>query len=495
MKKKYIYLLVIAAMTTFAKKKEDKKLPKIITPKMFDDVILNWNSTFGETLHIVKNKHYRVRDPEKIMINAINGALTSLDPHSSFLDPKTYKTILEMTSGEFFGIGIVIDNTRKPKDKFLLIIDTVPGGPSDKAGIKPHDKIIEIDGKILDGMTTEEATAKLRGERKTKIHIKVLRHDKEKPLKFEIERDIVKEQTSLAFNIQGYNIAYLSLTSFTNTAAQQLEALIKKSKQKNYKGLILDLRNNSGGLLSSVIDICGLFLPKNSLVVTTRDKTNKNTEKYETNRKPIANKKLPIFILINNYTASAAEILAGCLQIHSEKLDSKNKNHPMVFLVGSKTFGKGSVQEIIPVSNNSAIKLTTSLYYLPNNKTIQGKGITPDFAVEKQFPETEQVIWFKKFYGSEHALNNTLIAYDEKPKEEDKKEKSKENDVTKKWSERVEKMLQTDNQFLSAVTLINIFDTAQTKCPANISTRKDAINYLENMFALNKKLEIEEIKI
>ena len=151
--------------------------PKKEQPTNFDEVIYDWSRTFAEVVQTTNQKHYKVTNPENCMIKAIDGFLTCLDPHSNFLDPKTYKSILESTSGEFFGIGIVIDNTRQPKDKFLLVIDTVPGGPADNAGIKALDKIIEIDGKPLEGMSTEEATAKLKGERHSSVHIKVLREN------------------------------------------------------------------------------------------------------------------------------------------------------------------------------------------------------------------------------------------------------------------------------------------------------------------------------
>ena len=230
---------------------------------------------------------------------AINGFLSTLDPHSSFLDPKTYRAIMETTSGEFFGIGIVIDATRKPKDRFLMVIDVIPDGPSEKAGLLPYDKIIEIDGKNLEGMTTEEATSKLRGEKGTSVHIKVLRDKKPEPLPFDITRGVVKEQTSLAFYLKDHDIYYISLTSFTSNAVLQIEKLLKKSTHDRYRALVLDLRNNSGGLLSAAIDIAGLFLEQGSLVVSTKDKTDKETARYATKRTPVANNGLPIFILTN----------------------------------------------------------------------------------------------------------------------------------------------------------------------------------------------------
>ncbi len=244
--------------------------------------------------------------------------------------------MLEMTSGEFCGVGIVIDNMRKKKDIHLTLIDNIPEGPADKAGILPMDKIVEVNGQILEGEATEKVISQIKGERNSTVNVKIMRENNPDLLSFDLVRDVVKEQHSLSFHIKSHDISYLSLSMFTDSAAKQIAELLKKSHQHNYKGLILDLRNNSGGLLTSAIDIAGLFLKKGSLVATTKDKNDKETDRYLTKRTPIAQRHLPIFILINNYTASAGEILAGALKIHSD-----SSNDYLVFLVGTKTFGKG----------------------------------------------------------------------------------------------------------------------------------------------------------
>lgn len=462
------------------------------TPANFDEVIYNWTRTFAEILQTTQQKHYKVANPEQCMIKAIDSFLTCLDPHSNFLDPKTYKNILETTSGEFFGIGIVIDNTRQPKDKFLIVIDTIPSGPADTVGIKPLDKIIEIDGKSLEGMSTEEATAKLKGERNSKVHVKIMRENMPDILSFDITRDVIKEQSSICFYLPDQNIYYLSLTMFSENSFKQLKELLEQSRKKQYKGLIVDLRNNSGGLLTAAIDIAGLFLDKGSLVVVTKDKHDQELERYETRENPVANGSLPIFILINNYTASAGEILAGCLKIHSEDSgQSKNSKQRklMVFLVGSKTFGKGSVQEVIPMSNNCAMKLTTSLYFLPRNISIQGTGIEPDFVIERKFPAATQVSWFTKFYGRERALENYINIQNEDEEKEPKKDTKEKN-----WTERAKDMLDQDNQFRETITLINILASAKTNCPADIGTREKALKFMKSMYLTTEKLNLVEVK-
>lgn len=506
MKKRIVIFGILSLMIPFAfcfaKKKDTEKKVTV----NYDEAVYNWSRTFAEVLQTTGQKHYKVADFEQCMVKAIDSFLNCLDPHSSFLDPKTYKQILETTSGEFFGIGIVIDNTRQTKDKYLVVVDTIADGPADKAGIKPFDKIIEIEGHQLEGMTTEEATAKLKGERNTKVHLKILRENHPDLISFDITRDVVREQSSLAFYIPEYNVSYISLTMFTENSIKQIMELLSQAKKKKYKGLILDLRNNSGGLLTSVIDISGLFLEKGSLVVTTKDKADKETERYVTTREPIANDSLPIFILINNYTASAAEILAGCLKIHSEDAakaaGSKGQKKLMVFLVGTKSFGKGSVQEVIPVSNNCAMKLTTSLYFLPNDISIQGTGIEPDFVIEKRFPPTEQMLWFTKFYGRECALTNYIkISKNSSDKDDDEdedgksKKASSESDKKKTWAERARSMLETDNQLRDTISLINLLYTGKTSCPNNVTNRTKAVEFLKSNFITTDKVTLEEVKV
>ncbi len=461
----------------------------------FDECIYNWTRILAETLQIAQEKHYKIADPESCMIKAIDGFLSCLDPHSNLLDPETYKRILEATSGEFFGIGIVIDNTRQAKDKFLLAIDTIPDGPADKAGVKPFDKIVEIDGNPLEGMSTEEATSKLKGERNTKVHIKIMRENHPDIIALDITRDEIKEQSSTCFYLPDQQVYYFSLNTFSDTCAHQIEKLLQRLKTNPYKGLILDLRNNSGGLLSSAIDIASLFLDKGSLVVSTKGKDNKQLENYHTSRNPVLTTTVPLFILINNYTASAAEILAGCLRIHSDMLAQKTKNEQkklMIFLVGSRSFGKGSVQEVMPIGNNCAIKITTSLYFLPQDTSIQGVGLEPDFALERRLPPTEQMTWFNKFYGQERALTNYIQLDTSEP---NKEEDSKKDKKDKNWSERARDALEKDSQFRETLSLINLFNIGQKCCPEMVGTRKKAVEFIKKAFVSDDKLTLTEVKI
>lgn len=486
MKKHILIIMLMITAYTSTTHSAAAQSPEPISPKPnFDEAAYNWSRTFAEVLQLTNQKHYKPDNVEDSMMKSIDAFLNTLDPHSAFLGPKTYQRMMEATSGEFFGIGIVIDNTRKPEDSHLTVIDTIPGGPSDKAGVQVMDKIVEIEGEKLAGHATEEITAKLKGPRNTKVNIKVMRQEGGDLLPFTIMRDVIKEQNSLSFHLKDQNIYYLSLNTFSENAVKQVEQLLKSSDKNQYKGLILDLRNNSGGLLTSVVDIAGLFLDKGSVVATTKDKHNKVLHTYKTTRQPIVKSNLPIFILTNNYTASAAEILAGDLKIHSEALaQSKSKRKLMVFLVGTTTFGKGSVQEVIPISNNSAVKITTSLYFLPNDITIQGTGIQPDFVVERTQPLTEQVRWFTKNYGREQSFKNHIKVVTSSAEQDNKKiidDSKATNDAhtIKRWTDRSREMLQKDNQLHAAIELINLFHTAQKTCPQQVCTRTQAISYMK----------------
>jgi C-terminal processing protease CtpA/Prc len=294
---------------------------------------------------------------------------------------------------------------------------------------------------------------------------------------------------------------------FTDASVKQIETLLAKSHAQKIKGLILDLRNNSGGLLNAAIDIAGLFLKKGSLVTLTKDKHGKEIERYPTKRNPIAKNNIPIFILINNYTASAGEILAGCLKINSD-----TTNDYLVFLVGTKTFGKGSVQEIVPISNNCALKITTCLYFLPDNSTIQGIGIEPDFIIERTTPPTEQMQWFIKNYGREETLDNSIkVTKEGLPLEKIKKDKpfdklrasgdkaNEKKDEKKQTGnrryDRAKEMLQHDNQLHECIALINALHSAQHYTPQLVTTRANALAHLKQNNINVDTLDIEEVKL
>ncbi len=505
---------------------------RVCTEKDFDMKVYNTSATFANVLHLIKEKHYRIPEEfEECMYGALDTLLSTIDPHSGFLAPKSYKNILTTMNGEFCGIGVVIDTTRQTKDPTLAIVDTIANGPAEKAGVRPFDKIVEIDGHVVEGMSTEEATARLRGKPATTVVVKVIRDQKISKgdmLTFTIKRDIIKEQNSRCFLLNDQNMCYVAFNIFTETSVGQLEKLISEANKKKYKGIILDLRNNSGGLLLAAVDIAGLFVDKGSLVVVTKDRDGHEIERHVTKHRPIACATPFIVILINNYTASAAEILAGCLTLDSNMRTNPDK--PIVILIGEKTFGKGSVQEIIPLCNECAAKITTSLYYLADGTSLQARGIEPDVAVDRTCQLPEQVAWFNANYGRECALANHIKPLDytsatehervqkntaraggrddggnvvkaDVHKDGDKDtqapegaKESSENEV-KGFLVRSKEMLATDNQFLSAITVVNMLTTVRDLAPKKINCRRAAVEFLKDNYRTHEKIELTELKI
>ncbi len=493
-KKNYAYIILLCCVlisfhnaNVIPEKKEKQKNIKALSDEQyfeqFDKTVFSWSKTIAESLSLIKSRYYLKVDIKDALIKSIN-ALVSLDPHSSLLDPISYKEILRSTQGEFYGIGIVIDSLKKPDDEALSIIDTIPGGPADQAGILPEDKIVQVGDESVKGMTVDEIVAKLKGKRNTTVHIKVLRKNYNKLIPFDITRDVVKEQNAICFHFTNHNIYYLALNMFTQNAIKQLQKLLHKSQQQQSKGLILDLRYNTGGLLDAAIQIASLFLPKNSVVVVTKDRNDNVIETFRTQGKPITKMHIPIFILVNNYTASAAEILAGCLQEHAKKHQNTN-THMLTFVVGTTTFGKGSVQVLFPISNDCALKLTTSLYYLPNNISIQRVGVIPDFLIEQKYPPTSELKWVEDFFGHESALKNSI-----KPKtgSSSKEKTNMDNNANKAdakkktWGERKMERISTDYQVLSTIRLIEMFNCSHKAYPQVFLDRSSIITHLNQHF-------------
>lgn len=498
-------------LTSEKDKDKDQKSITALTETEMDEILYSWLRTFAEVISLTQKKHYKVTNLEDAMINAIDAFLTALDPHSGFLNPKAYNALLTSLAGKFDGTGVMIDMTRKKKDKFLTIVDTIPGGPADKAtaitnsglktNIQPMDKIVEIEGESLEGMSNEEASSKLKGPRGTKVKVKIMRDNLPDLLTFEITRDRIKEQNSICFYIKPHDVYYVALTTFSQTSARQIEQLLNLVKKRPCKGIMLDLRNNSGGLLNSAIDIAGEFFKRGSLVVVTKDKSGTEIERFTTNRDPIAPSQMPMVVLINNFTASAAEILAMLLKEYAGLHKDADSHTPYVVLVGTDSYGKGSVQEVIPVSNNSAIRLTTALYF-PNNKIIQGIGIKPDVFVERVLPLSEQVQWFTKHYGRESAIANHIktaesIAHlDASQKIESALEKKKngENSI-ERWSDRMKELLANDNQIREGLHVITLLNSIKRLMPAAAKNREDLMKLLKEMLPDSTSLDIQEVKV
>lgn len=490
-----VFLLILCFQQMLLQAKQSQPT----SPVNFDKKVYEWSKPLAETFHLIHTKYYHEADPEKPMINMIKSFVKSFDPHSYFLDEKGYEDTLQSIKGELSGgIGIIIDNTKDPEDEFLRVIETIPGGPADKSGIKAQDKIVEVDGEPIKGMTVDEAVSKMKGKRNTKVHIKILRSDTNRMLPFDIMRDVVKEPNALCYQFKEHNAFYICFNMFTENSVNQLKQVIQKIQSQRSKGLIIDLRNNTGGLLDASIEIASLFLPKNSLVVITKGRHDKEIDRFYTKKDPILQQSIPIFILVNNFTASAAEILPGALQVHADKAKGKEPVGQHVYIVGNKTYGKGTWQEVIPICNNCAMALTAGVYCLPDGTCIQGKGINPDFVIEHKMPPSQETIWYNNMFGRESALKNAIKQDQEESnpfgKDLAKKEEPKK-EPEKSWYEKKRDIISSDYSILSTLRLLEMFDMAHKAYPERMKTRKDTINLLKSLYTPEDKAEIEEIRI
>lgn len=334
---------------------------------------INELRTFTEVYARIKQDYVEPVDDKKLINEAINGMLTGLDPHSAYLDPEAFKDLRVSTTGEFGGLGLEVNL----EDGLVRVISPIEDTPAFRAGVKAGDYIMKIDETPVRGMSLNDAVAKMRGKPNTAVTLTILRKGETKPLVLSLTRAVIKV-ASVKSKLLEPGYGYLRLTQFqersTEDLAKAAEALYKENKG-DLKGLILDLRNDPGGVLNAAVGVSSLFLPEGSKVVYTEgraadSKITLNASKdYVRNVKdlPKSLKTVPLVVLVNGGSASASEIVAGAMQ------DQKR-----AVLVGTQTFGKGSVQTILPVSKDSAIKLTTARYFTPSGRSIQAKGITPD---------------------------------------------------------------------------------------------------------------------
>lgn len=322
---------------------------------------------FSDVLEKINNEYVDKVDQSKVIDAAINGMLQSLDPHSAYMNPESFKSMGVETKGEFGGLGIEITM----EAGFVKVITPIEDSPADKVGVKAGDYIIKINEKQVKGLNIMEAVKLMRGKIGTPINITVRRLEVDEDLKFTIIRDIVKVREVSSSILD--NVGYLRLRAFNEQSSKQLIKKINnfKKTKKDLNGYILDLRNNPGGLLSQAIKITDLFLDSGE-IVSTRGRE-KNDIKIYTARKGDILKGKPLIILINRGSASASEIVSGAL-----------KDHKRAILLGEKTFGKGSVQSIIPLKDKGAIRLTIAKYYLPSGTSISQIGVDPDITVKEK---------------------------------------------------------------------------------------------------------------
>ena len=321
---------------------------------------------FSEVLDKVKKEYVEDIDQSEVMDAAINGVLQSLDPYSAYMSPSMYKEMATETSGEFGGLGIEVSM----EAGVVKVISPIDDSPASKAGIKAGDYIVKINNIQVQGKSLIEAVELMRGPIGSEINITIRRVGVKKALNFKIKRAVI-EVASVKSEIKNNNIGYIRLTSFNENSSDQVKDKINIFKKKNIKYYILDLRNNPGGLLSQAIKISDFFLDKGE-IVSTKSKKDSENRRWFAKKGDILDGKTFV-VLINYGSASASEIVAGSI-----------KDHKRAILIGERTYGKGSVQSIIPLKNDGAIRLTVSKYYLPSGDSISDVGVMPDFEISEE---------------------------------------------------------------------------------------------------------------
>ena len=493
-----------------------------------EEELFKWISTWTQVMTIAQEKAFRSVNFAGFIQEALKAAVSRTDAHSAFYSESNHKAVADSIAGKLSGIGVSIMG-KDPEDENLTIFDTIDDSPAQKAGILPGDRIVEVNGEKLRGLTSDEIIEKIKGKVGTKVKLKIIR--KKKPLEFEIKRAMVKDQSALCYYFKKQNVYYLAIKTFTETIAADTRALLEKINTNDCKGLIIDLRNNTGGVLEAAIETASLFIEKGSLVVTTKDRNHQLCESYYTKSDPFLKKSVPIFILINNFTASASEILAGALRHYSAlSIDSKTIT-PQVFLVGMTTFGKGSVQQVIPLNNGCALKLTTMLYYLPDDSSIQAQGIAPDFVIKPKKIPAKELKWIEELYGRESAMkyhitkeevakpillpddkeqvsshktpkkeptnkttSSSLITSEDEESDDDTDDDTQQDKNDKRSpAEKHRDAIGTDVAVQSCVNMISLLDIAKKADPTLVETRKSSLEFLKTNYIADDPVELEKI--
>ena len=407
--KKIILLLIVCAVISgilffaVSEAKEKKK-----------DDLYKQVELFSDTLAIIQAEYVDEPNSKDLIYGALKGMVASLDPHSQFMDPDTFNELKVDTEGKFGGLGLEIT----VKDGLPTVITPIEDTPAWRAGIKPGDRIVKINNEITRDMSLTDAVKRMRGKPGETVTLIILRESEKKLLELKLVRGIIKIKGVKEAKILEDGIAYIRLVEFRENSLQEMNAAIEKLFKSGMSALIIDLRNNPGGALDSAVKITERFIEKGKMIVYTRGRIlSQNLEFYANSAHPILT--LPLAILINEGSASGSEIVAGAMQ-----------DYRRAIIIGTKSFGKGSVQSVIPLSDGSALRLTTSKYFTPSGKVIHGKGVTPDIIVD------EGVIQLNENKSKKIDNPNELIE-----EIENKEEKNIEKHVDYK----------TDNQLMRAV--------------------------------------------
>lgn len=384
---------------------------------------------YSYTLTTIQADYVEEKTPKDLIYGSLKGMLATLDPHSQFLDPEEYKELKTETQGKFGGLGIEISI----RDGILTVITPIEGTPAWESGIKAGDLIVKIEDELTKDMTLSDAVKLLRGKPGTDINITVLRESEFKILEFKITREIIQIQDVKGTQILTDKVGYVRLAEFREDSAKDFRKALDELIEQGADSLIVDLRNNPGGLLNVAIKITEEFLPKGSLVVSTKGRRrSQNTETYSTNASHLID--WPMVVLINEGSASGSEILAGAL-----------KDHKRAIIVGEKSFGKGSVQSVIPLPDGSGLRLTTSKYFTPSGVSIHGIGIQPDIEVKFTEPPEDEDVETKEKQKNVEKIFDDL--------EEEESEDPEAVKLSKQEKELRERLL-ADNQVQAAISVI-----------------------------------------
>jgi carboxyl-terminal processing protease len=399
--------------------------------------------TFSEIFQKIKNDYVEEVDDKTLLEHAIQGMLSGLDPHSSYLTADDYQELQVGTTGEFGGLGIEVGMD----DGFVKVIAPIDDTPAQRAGIKTGDVIVRLNDTPVQGMTLNDAVKIMRGKPGTPIVLTIVRENEDKPLKIKVVRDIIQVK-SIKSRLLEADYGYVRVSHFqTHTGddlTQALTDLVKENKRP-IKGLVLDLRNNPGGVLNAAVAVADAFL-KDGMIVYTEGRVNDAYLKFKARPTDLL-EGAPMVVLVNGGSASASEIVAGALQ-----------DHKRAIIMGNKTFGKGSVQTILPINNNAALKLTTARYYTPSGRSIQAEGIKPDIELSKvQIASVDE--------ANEDAVKESdLMRHLQREKDKSKKSSSEKTGNSSEGEKADEPLVKTDYAIYEALNLLkglNIIDAAR----------------------------------